>query len=362
MLRSKIFGLGLSVSVGWSLVSCGGSAGSGGQTASPAVDAAPMVETFVQAVVIPTYQELALRSVALESAVQDFVANPDEARYVTAKTRWAEARVPWEQSEAFLFGPVDSYGYDPALDSWPLDHGGLNLAIAAYSPSLSLDATDPNLKGFHAIEFLLFGYERKKTLSSFTAQELAYLKALTANHRSVTEKIRDAWQVGIEGQTAFSQALLTAGTPDNSLYPSATAALQELLEGMVGIADEVANNKIAQPYNQVDPNLIESQFSFNSLADFQDNVWSIRNVYLGSRDGSLAPQSISAYMAVKNPALDLKLREQIEAAHASLQAIPGNFRDAILNPSAHASIEAAQEALRTLQKTLDQDLRRELFL
>ena len=29
--------------------------------------------------------------------------------------------MPWEQSEAFLFGPVDILGLDPNMDSWPLD-------------------------------------------------------------------------------------------------------------------------------------------------------------------------------------------------------------------------------------------------
>ncbi len=328
---------------------------------SSPVPSQEIVTGFVQDVVIPSYQDLAEKSAALHLAAQDLAQAPSEERLTAARAAWVAARVPWEQSEAFLFGPVFTYGYDPALDSWPLDHGGLSLAINAYQSGQSLDAADPNLKGFHAIEFLLFGYERKKTLADFNQQEFAYLSALTQNHQDVSEHIVTAWQSGVEGQKPFGAAMISAGSPDNALYASASGALQELLEGMVGIADEVANNKIAQPFNQANPNLIESQFSFNSLLDFKDNVLSIRNVYRGSRDGHVAANSLSAFVAKQNPDLDQRISQAITKAHDALGAIPGTFREAILEPSAHGSITAAQEDLRALQKILDQELRPLLF-
>ena len=55
----------------------------------------------------------------LESILNTFMAG-DRAvaieRLSDIHTAWRNARVPWEQSEAFLFGPVDSDGHDPA--SW----------------------------------------------------------------------------------------------------------------------------------------------------------------------------------------------------------------------------------------------------
>ena len=44
---------------------------------------------------------------------------------------WVAARVPWEQSEGFLFGPVDTFGYDPAMDSWPVNRTDLDAVLAS---------------------------------------------------------------------------------------------------------------------------------------------------------------------------------------------------------------------------------------
>ena len=57
--------------------------------------------------------------------------------------------------------------------------------------------------------------------------------------------------------------------------------MQEMVNGMIVIADEVANGKISDPFNEKDTTLVESQFSFNSISDFQDNIRGIQNVYMG---------------------------------------------------------------------------------
>ena len=46
---------------------------------------------------------------------------PLTVAFETACNAWITAREPWEESEAFLFGPVDELGLDPNMDSWPLD-------------------------------------------------------------------------------------------------------------------------------------------------------------------------------------------------------------------------------------------------
>jgi len=45
------------------------------------------------------------------------------------------------------------------------------------------------------------------------------------------------------------------------------------------ISLEVANGKIADPFDQRDPNIVESQFSGNSLADFANNIMGSKNAY-----------------------------------------------------------------------------------
>jgi predicted lipoprotein len=315
-----------------------------------------ILTTFVDNVVVDTYQDLADQSAALYAAVNTLIATPTEENFQAARSAWTAARIPWEQSESFLFGPVDTYGYDPALDSWPLDHAGLDAAIAAYN-NVDVDTVDPSLKGFHAIEFILFGYDKAKTLAGLTESEKNYLQALTANHKAVTASIVKAWKEGLNNNPAFATSLKAAGEAGNDLYPSTTNAIEEMLEGMVGIADEVANNKIAQPFDQQDPNLVESQYSFNSLADFQNNIASIRHVWQGSKSGTPADASLSARLQAMDSDLNAEVEAAIDASIAALKAIPDPFRASIMEASARPKILAAQTAIRELQDLLDTKVR-----
>ncbi len=349
-----------SVSLLFSLSACQKADSSGTEPVSTTESDRDILASFVDSVVLETYQELANRSAELDTAVAQLVTAPSEASFQAARGAWVAARIPWEQSEAFLYGPVDTFGYDPAMDSWPLDHAGLDAAIAAYA-NIDVDTVDPSLKGFHAIEFILFGYEKAKTLAGLSSQEKSYLRALTLNHKAVTGRLLKAWKEGIAGKSAFALALKNAGESGNDFYPTTQAAIQELLEGMVGIADEVANNKIAQPFDQQDPNLVESQFSFNSLDDFQNNIRSIRFTYQGSRTGTAAPESISSRVSAQDPDLNQKVEAAIDNALGALQAIPDPFRKSIIDPASRPKVLAAQEAIRSLQEILDQNVRKLLL-
>ncbi|MDE0041260.1 MAG: hypothetical protein OXT74_04440, partial [Candidatus Poribacteria bacterium] len=113
--------------------------------------------------------------------------------------------------------------------------------------------------------------------SEITPRELEYLGATTENLKSKTSQLRRAWDLSGEN---FAAEVANAGT-SSTIYKSQKSAVQEMVNGMIVIADEVANGKISDPFNERDTTLVESQFSFNSIADFQDNIRGIQNVYMG---------------------------------------------------------------------------------
>lgn len=318
-----------------------------------------LVTDYADKVVIPTYQLLASRLEALHESVQELVAEPSPANLDAARQAWIEARVPWEQSEAFLFGPVDFNGYDPALDSWPLNKNDLDAVLASnaeFTPTFvaSLQETQ---KGFHTVEYLLFGVNRAKTADSLTSRELAYLEAIANEMKEIGAALAASWTTSVDGQPAYRDVFVTAGEAGNSAFPSLVSAAQQIVEGMSTICDEVANGKIADPYDAHDTTLVESQFAWNSIADFQDNLRGVQNVYLGSMPlAGTSGRGLSDWVAERDPELDARVKAEIEAAIEAIGAIPAPFRDAINDPAAYAAIEAAQEAVRHVQNTLERDV------
>ncbi len=318
-----------------------------------------IVADFADQVVVPTYSLLATRISALEAAVEALAADPTASNLTTAQSAWVAARAPWEQSEGFLFGPVDTFGYDPAMDSWPVNHTDLDAVLAsgaAFTPEYVANLQETQ-KGFHTLEYLVFGVDRAKAVGDLTPRELEYLSALAHELATVADALALSWTDSVEGRPPYRDLLAKAGQAGNTAYPSLTAAAQEILDGMIGICDEVANGKIADPYDAHDATLVESQFAFNSLTDFQDNLRSVENAYLGAvAAAGTSGRGLTAYIAGLDPALDTRVRTEIQAAIAAVGAIPGPFRDAITTPSSYDEIEAAQTAIRALQTTLERDV------
>ncbi len=346
--------LSLSLSLSLSLVACGSE---GGTVAD--FDDQQLIIDFADQVAVPTYQLLDDRAAALEAAAIALAAAPSAATLTAAQDAWVATRAPWEQNEAFLFGPVSSFGYDPAIDSWPVNTTDLDAVLASGDELTAayIHNLPDTQKGFHTIEFLLWGEGQARTFDQLTPRELTYLVGLTRELHGTTTLLETSWTTSVDARAPYRDVFATAGAAGNTSYPSRTAAVQELLGGMAGICDEVANGKIADPYDAHDPDLVESQYSYNSLDDFQDNLRSVLNAYTG--DVALAGttgRGLADWVAERDPALDARFRGEIQAAIDALGAIPSPFRDAIKDPAAYARIEAAQAAVRTVQTTIEGEL------
>ncbi len=315
-------------------------------------DASTMLNDFANTVVLATYTDLDNKAGELLAAVKALETDTTQTNLEKAQQAWIATRTPWEQSEAFLFGPVDTQGLDPALDSWPVDHVNLQSVLDS-NDALTIDfvgGLEDTQKGFHTIEFLLFRNGNQRKASDITSRELGYLVSTTENLKRSTSQLRLAWAP--EGEN-FVSKVAQAGT-GSDIYPSQSSAVQEIINGMITIADEVANGKISDPYNESDTTLVESQFSFNSILDFQDNIRGIQNVYMGkfANDG----EGLNEFVNIHDPELDARFQQEVQAAIDAIGAIPAPFRDSIT--ANRGAVQAAIDAVSKVQQTLEQDILR----
>lgn len=133
-----------------------------------------IVAQYVDYVVLPTYKSLSEKNEALYRSIETFKNSPSDNNFIAACEAWLTAREPWEKSEGFLFGPVDTEGLDPNMDSWPLDQNGIVNILKSqswsdlewsgdYDEDNDAIAAAQNVRGFHTLEYFLFknGQPRK---------------------------------------------------------------------------------------------------------------------------------------------------------------------------------------------------------
>ncbi|MCL6523691.1 MAG: hypothetical protein K6T34_03420 [Thermoflavifilum sp.] len=306
-----------------------------------------VLHDFVEVVAIPQYASLLLQADSLQATVEAFTNQPSEALLQQARSRWQQLRQVWEQCEGFLLGPVEDNEYDPRMDTWPVDYIQMDSLLAS-NESLNLSTIqqlDLALRGFHPVEYLLWGKNGNKLPTDFNSREMQYLLALTADLVQNTQQLYQSW-VPTGGN--FSAVVQQAGK-GSPRYLTRLEAIQAITGAMAGICDEVGNGKIAEPFNRRDSSITESPFSHNSMRDFINNIIGAQQVYLGNY-GGVDGKGFTDLVLLHNVALDNQIRQQFTAAIQALQQVSLPFEQAIYLQ--RTQLAQAMEALTNLEATL----------
>lgn len=364
------------------LAGCGGGGG-GGSSSTTRFQAKAMVDNLADHIILQTYTNLNAQAVALVAAVQAVQAAPtDEGAMDAAQAAWKATRVPWESSEGFLFGPVDVLGIDPAIDSWPLDTATLLAFMATNPDQTAVEGASDDVRGFHAMEYLLFGdgtLDNDKLAAELTPAEINYLVALAQAFQARTQQLKDAWATDFDGDGPYATQLKSPGA--GATYNGYSAVVEELVNALSGIAGEVGSAKIGEPLGTsigtFDTTKVESQYSWNSLTDFHNNLQSIVNIYTGQLGFSGPTSSVSssmnglyAFVAAHDATLAARVLDEAKAAQQAIALIKGDgdnttteitgaakpFREQIQTVSGRALVQAAIDACATLRVTLDGDV------
>jgi len=318
-----------------------------------------VISGVVTNVIIPTYTQLATDVEDLEKTLRGLTTETiTQAQIDRACDDFKKARKNWEQSEAFLMGAAQDFDIDPTIDSWPLNR---SLLLTYFNTGMNDEMLeDATILGFHALEFILFrnGQNRKveefKGNDSYTgftsvsgAKELAYAQTICSLLKERCFQLQVAWEgettanaaraavvktaelpITTEAGLSYKENLTTAGVSGSkSNFPTLKAAITQVLsasEGScLGIANEVGTAKITNPFANGDIAYVESPYSYNSITDFQDNMRSIRNVWYGSTNGSIAATSFAKFFEAVNT--NIEVEQHTLDAIAKIGAMPAPF-------------------------------------
>ena len=343
------------------------------------VDAAESLGSYAQ-VVVASYADTITAAEAMQSDIRAFLGAPSEAGLNKARASWLAAREIYGQTEVYRFygGPIDdeANGYEGQINAWPMDEvyidyvegdpdGGIindpgkTIDFATLIALNGAGGEDDISTGWHAIEFLLWGqdlaadgpgarpwtdYVIDGTGSAQNQDRRRdYLEVVTMLLINDLKAVSDAWAAGADYHDSFVQA-----DPKDSLT--------KILFGMGSLSGaELSGERMRVAFETREQEDEHSCFSDNTHRDLYTNALGIENVYLASYGGKARGVSLSQLVAARDPDLDTRLKAELRASIAAIEAIPAPFDQAIQAPAddpANRAVAAAITALQTQTKTI----------
>ena len=280
---------------------------------------------LVNDVVIPSYKELVSGTKKLNKALQALVENPNTANLKSARDEWKKSRDTWEVTETWAYGPAETEDFDPNLDDWPVSDKELAEALSEKNFTQDkFDALDTTGKGFHGIEYVIFGNGVTPIeASDLNTQQLAYLKIAGTNLESNAIELLAAWS----GPEGFGKA-------DVEAYPAKTVS--DILEGMAGCLDEVGNTKLGEALASGKGEL-ESTFSGNTGADVLSNLQGVQLAWEKSK--------MQEYAKAKDAELTNQLTKELQTALAQAKELPTRLNDKLDDGDTQKQVKELMEAI-----------------
>lgn len=344
----------------------------GGDDGGDLADAPPVVDGYV-AIVRASYADSLQTATALRTAVDAFVATPSAATLQTAKTAWLAAREPYGQTEVYRFydGPIDNpdTGPEGRINAWPLDESYIDYVMGspmagiinnpAMFPTLTkqliadqneLDAEDNISTGYHAIEFLLWGQDLSPT-GPGARPHTDYLPG-APNYERRGQYLRFVAELLVDDLTSVGDAWAPGSAYEADFRATPKEALRRILQGMGSLSGaELSGERMTVALDNRDQEDEHSCFSDNTHRDIRANALAIQNAYLG-RYGTTDGPGLNDLVKARDPELDAKVQQQLEAALAAIADIPTPFDQAISSDASRAKVTTAIRALQTATETL----------
>ena len=385
--------------------------------AASAMFAAGTVQAADTDAILSTYADIALAGYedalttarALDTAIEAFLAAPNDDTLGAAKTAWLAARVPYQQTEAFRFGNAIVDDWEGRVNAWPLDEGLIDYVDASYgtesddnvlytanviaSTALSINGETVEIakitpeiiaetlqeaggveanvaSGYHAIEFLLWGQDLNGTgpgagarpASDFSLDNCTngncdrrgdYLAAASDLLVADLEEMVANWEDGGAARIALD----------------GEAGLSAILTGMGSLSyGELAGERMKLGLLLHDPEEEHDCFSDNTANSHYYDGKGIQNVYLGSYtriDGStVSGPSLSDLVAETDASLDAELTGKLETSVGKLHQLVAMTEDGMAydqqigegnapgNDAVQAAIDALVDQTRTIERII----------
>lgn len=286
--------------------------------------------------IIPAYQEFQTNVDSLQNAVDSLLTNPNSNSLHSARNAFKAAYVAYQYISTFEIGPAETQLLRANCNTFPCDTTQLNGKIAAGDFDLSAVA-DIDVKGFPAIDFLLYGSKQNDAavLYTFTSSPNSvntknYLSTLVKELNTKTDLVLNEWLAsgGNYLSTFHNNSGTSVGSSVGFLVNQLNFDLELLKNAKIGIP--AGKKSLGVLY----PDKVEANYSALSLTLALAQLKNIENLYLGrslkgTDDIGFDDYVISTKATHPDGPLNDVIKNKFVSAKTALSAIPETLSQSV---------------------------------
>lgn len=326
--------------------------------AAASITKAAMLQDMVHNVIQSDYQELAVKSQALTSAIQQLTDVPTVDSLAQARAAWLATVLAARQIQWLQTGPIADREYLATFYySKVLPHRIEDVLHSSSTMDAAfLDELGAATKGLFALEYLLF---ESRTESPAKAAKSSEANPMNLFGTNVQRRCQFLLTLAHDVQKKADQVAADwAGTNRADVGPKFVAGGQETLNSLVNqlaqnletIAESRINLALQLPAPVVRRlDRIEGARSRTSLSQLVASLRGAYQIYQGS--GGLG---MDDYLRALNSGLETRVEQQFQKASTALEAVESPIEEAVGDRKEF--VQQAYEAIRDLEILFKVDL------
>ncbi len=301
-------------------------------------DRKAMLENIGNTIIIPAYQALNNKVIALDSLATVFTVTPDLASLTGLQNAFKDACLAWQHVSVFEFGPAEQALLRTNTNTFPTDTVQIANNVNSGSYNLST-VSNIDAKGLPALDYLLFGIGTDNTaiLDKYTSDANAikrkmYLHDITNEIKTNVNTVYTGWISG--GGNYIATFVSAMGTDVGS-------SLGYLVNQLNYDFETLKNYKIGIPLGKKTlgtplPEKTEAHYSGISVQLAVEQLKALEDVYLGRNLQGADGSGIDDYLVhlksqYNSGQLSDAIKAQLTMAASKLQVVPDPLSQTILN-------------------------------
>jgi putative iron-regulated protein len=300
-----------------------------------------------ESVLLPVVFSVDAQVLTLSSASANFITSNSQADLDTLRKAWREAHRWWAMTEPYLFGAAPSKNISEQVDLFPVYVEDIKEVLKYQNINAELiQRSQGSVKGFHVLEYLIFGANGTKLPSEFTDKERQYIGAVVQDLMRNTQALRESWNP-FKGN--FIDQIKHTGS--GGQYANSDVVLREMIDTMIASCKKAASIRIGMPLLKNDLFYEESRFSKNTANDLIATMTGARYIYQGGVEET--SYGLSGLLYAKGQRdLAEEINAQFGLVLAQLTGLTPTFSDVFTtNKQAIIDVKNAIDALIVLLET-----------